>query len=53
MPIRCLTAGTFVPLPVISSPSKKILPLSTGSSRLTQRSKVLLPLPLGPMITRA
>ena len=53
MPMRCRTAGTLTPLPVISSPSKKIRPLSTGSSRLTQRSSVLLPLPLGPMITSA
>ena len=36
---------------VISSPSKKIRPAWIGSSRLTQRRSVLLPLPLGPMIT--
>ena len=35
---------------MISSPSKKIRPASIGSSRLTQRSSVLFPLPLGPMI---
>ena len=39
------------PCAVISSPSKKIRPESSGSSRLTQRSSVLLPLPLGPMMT--
>ena len=39
-----------MPLRVISSPSKKMRPESSGSSRLTQRSSVLLPLPLGPMI---
>ena len=36
---------------MISSPSKKIRPESSGSSRLTQRSSVLLPLPLGPITT--
>ena len=51
IPIRCRTAETSTPLRVISSPSKKIRPESIGSSRLTQRSRVLLPLPLGPMMT--
>ena len=51
IPIRCRTAETSTPLPVISSPSRKMRPESTGSSRLTQRSSVLLPLPLGPMTT--
>ena len=35
--------------PVISSPSSTIRPSSGGSSRLTQRSSVLLPEPLGPI----
>ena len=48
--MRCLTAETSTPLRVISSPSKKMRPPWIGSSRLTQRSRVLLPLPLGPMI---
>ena len=52
IPIRWRTVDTLVPLPVTSSPSRNTRPESTGSSRLTQRSKVLLPLPLGPMTTR-
>ena len=51
IPIRCRTAETSTPFAVISSPSKKMRPAWIGSSRLTQRSSVLLPLPLGPMIT--
>ena len=35
-------------LPVISLPSRTILPSFGGSSRLMQRSSVLLPDPLGP-----
>ena len=52
IPIRCRTAETSVPL------RGDLLALeedrgrsSSGSSRLMQRSSVLLPLPLGPMTT--
>ena len=51
IPIRCRTAETSTPLRVISSPSRKMRPDWIGSSRLTQRRSVLLPLPLGPMMT--
>ena len=52
IPIRCLIAETSTPLRVISSPSRKMRPDWIGSSRLTQRRSVLLPLPLGPMTTQ-
>ena len=46
MPMRCRTPETSTRFAVISSPSRKIRPESIGSSRLTQRSSVLFPLPL-------
>src|SRR5919199_677115 len=51
IPIRVRTAETSTPLRVISVPSKRMRPESSGSSRFRQRSSVLLPLPLGPMTT--
>ncbi len=49
MPTRWRTKSIpAVPLPVISSPSRTIRPLSGGESRLMQRSSVLFPEPLGP-----
>ena len=41
MPMRCRTPEMSTRFAVISSPSRKIRPSSTGSSRLTQRSRVL------------
>ena len=49
MPTRRRTGLGSSPIAEISSPSNNTAPSSICSSRFTQRSKVVLPLPLAPM----
>ena len=51
MPICCRTSSSFCLGTVISFPSRNTCPLLTLVSRLMQRSRVLFPVPLGPMMT--
>src|SRR6266702_5847600 len=51
MPICCRNRCAFLRSRVMFAPSKKMSPLSTGSSKLIERSNVDFPEPDGPMMT--